>query len=120
MNLNKVMIAGNLTRDPELRYTPKGTAVAELGLAINRVFTEAGTFMCPRRKSTSSHSSRKSSAVRSPAKAAMARQGRASARDFSRMSWSWSGVKISGVLSTDFTGSIAENGLWSRWPRLTP
>ncbi len=35
-NLNKVMLIGNLTRDPELRYTPKGTAVAELGMAINR------------------------------------------------------------------------------------
>ena len=35
-NLNKVMIIGNLTRDPELRYTPKGTAVAEIGLAVNR------------------------------------------------------------------------------------
>ena len=41
-NLNKVMLMGNLTRDPEVRYTPKGTAVAELGLAINRrlVFVE--------------------------------------------------------------------------------
>jgi len=38
-NLNKVMLIGNLTRDPEVRYTPKGTAVAELGLAINRYFT---------------------------------------------------------------------------------
>jgi single-strand DNA-binding protein len=38
-NLNKVMLMGNLTRDPEVRYTPKGTAVAELGLAINRVYT---------------------------------------------------------------------------------
>lgn len=37
-NLNKVFLMGNLTRDPELRYTPKGTAVAELGLAINRVW----------------------------------------------------------------------------------
>jgi single-strand DNA-binding protein len=37
-NLNKVMLIGNLTRDPELRYTPKGTAVAEIGLAINRVW----------------------------------------------------------------------------------
>ena len=36
-NLNKVMLIGNLTRDPELRYTPKGTAVAELGMAINRI-----------------------------------------------------------------------------------
>ena len=38
-NLNKVMLMGNLTRDPEVRYTPKGTAVAELGMAVNRVFT---------------------------------------------------------------------------------
>lgn len=37
-NLNKVMLIGNLTRDPELRHTPRGTAVAELGLAINRVW----------------------------------------------------------------------------------
>lgn len=35
-NLNKVMLIGNLTRDPELRYTPKGTAVGDLGLAVNR------------------------------------------------------------------------------------
>jgi single-strand DNA-binding protein len=35
-NFNKVILAGNLTRDPELRYTPKGTAVARLGIAINR------------------------------------------------------------------------------------
>ena len=33
---NKVILAGNLTRDPELRYTPGGTAVAKFGLAINR------------------------------------------------------------------------------------
>ena len=35
-NFNKVIVAGNLTRDPELRYTPKGTAVARIGMAINR------------------------------------------------------------------------------------
>jgi single-strand DNA-binding protein len=35
-NFNKVILAGNITRDPELRYTPKGTAVAKIGLAINR------------------------------------------------------------------------------------
>ena len=35
-NFNKVILAGNLTRDPEMRYTPKGTAVARFGLAINR------------------------------------------------------------------------------------
>jgi single-strand DNA-binding protein len=35
-NLNKVFLIGNLTRDPELRYTPQGTAVGEFGLAINR------------------------------------------------------------------------------------
>jgi single-strand DNA-binding protein len=34
-NLNKVFLMGNLTRDPEVRYTPKGTAVGEFGLAIN-------------------------------------------------------------------------------------
>ena len=40
---NKVLLMGNLTRDPEVRYTPKGTAVAALGLAVNRVYTtEAG------------------------------------------------------------------------------
>jgi single-strand DNA-binding protein len=38
-NFNKVILAGNLTRDPELRYTPKGTAVAKLGLALNRNWT---------------------------------------------------------------------------------
>jgi single-strand DNA-binding protein len=36
---NRVIIAGNLTRDPELRYTPKGTAVARLTLAVNRSYT---------------------------------------------------------------------------------
>lgn len=38
-NLNKVMLIGNLTRDPELRHTPKGTAVAEISMAINRNWT---------------------------------------------------------------------------------
>lgn len=42
-NYNKVILAGNLTRDPELRYTPKGTAIAKIGLAINRTWkTETG------------------------------------------------------------------------------
>ena len=42
-NFNKVILAGNLTRDPELRYTPKGTGIAKFGLAINRNWTnEAG------------------------------------------------------------------------------
>jgi single-strand DNA-binding protein len=45
---NKVMIMGRLTRDPELRYTPQGTAVSEIGVAINREFT-VGT---ERRKET--------------------------------------------------------------------
>jgi len=40
---NKVILMGNLTRDPELRYTPKGTAIARIGLAVNRVWrTETG------------------------------------------------------------------------------
>ncbi len=37
-SLNKVMLIGNLTRDPELRYTPQGTAVCTLGLATNRTW----------------------------------------------------------------------------------
>lgn len=42
-NFNKVILAGNLTRDPEMRYTPKGTAVVRIGLAINRNWkTETG------------------------------------------------------------------------------
>src|ERR1700720_438922 len=42
-NFNKVILAGNLTRDPELRYTPKGTAIAKIGLAINRTWkSESG------------------------------------------------------------------------------
>jgi single-strand DNA-binding protein len=38
-SFNKVILAGNLTRDPEVRYTPKGTAVAKLALAVNRRWT---------------------------------------------------------------------------------
>ncbi len=38
-SFNKVILVGNLTRDPELRYTPKGTAVAKIGLAVNRNWT---------------------------------------------------------------------------------
>jgi single-strand DNA-binding protein len=37
-NFNKVILAGNLTRDPELRYLPKGTAVVKIGMAINRTW----------------------------------------------------------------------------------
>lgn len=37
-NLNKVFLIGNLTRDPELRYTQGGTALAKLGMAINREY----------------------------------------------------------------------------------
>jgi single-strand DNA-binding protein len=37
--LNKVLLIGNLTRDPEVRYTSKGTAIAKFGLAMNRVWT---------------------------------------------------------------------------------
>jgi single-strand DNA-binding protein len=40
---NKVILHGNLTRDPELRYTPTGTAVAKFGLAINRKWKDANT-----------------------------------------------------------------------------
>ena len=39
---NKVLLLGNLTRDPEVRYTPKGTAIANIGLAVNRTYTTEG------------------------------------------------------------------------------
>ncbi|MFH0941261.1 MAG: single-stranded DNA-binding protein [Candidatus Omnitrophota bacterium] len=39
-NLNKVFIIGNLTRDPELRYTPAGTAVVNLRMATNRRYKD--------------------------------------------------------------------------------
>ena len=35
-SFNKVILLGNLTRDPQVKYTPGGTAVAEVGLAVNR------------------------------------------------------------------------------------
>lgn len=38
-SLNRVQLIGNLTRDPELRYTPQGTAVCTIGLATNRSWT---------------------------------------------------------------------------------
>src|SRR5580693_4113576 len=42
-SFNRVIIAGNLTRDPELRYTPKGTAVVGISLAVNRTWkSESG------------------------------------------------------------------------------
>jgi single-strand DNA-binding protein len=42
-HLNKVLLLGHLTRDPELRATPKGASVAQFGLAVNRSFkTETG------------------------------------------------------------------------------
>ena len=41
-NLNRVFLIGNLTRTPELRYTPSGTAVADLRLAVNRNYTTQG------------------------------------------------------------------------------
>jgi len=42
-NYNKVILIGNLTRDPELRYTPKGMAIAKIGLAINRSWRDANS-----------------------------------------------------------------------------
>lgn len=40
-SLNKVFLIGNLTRDPELKYTTNGSAVCEIGMAINRTYTTA-------------------------------------------------------------------------------
>ncbi len=41
--VNKVMLLGNLTRDPELRYTPQGMAVCGFALALNHVYTNKQT-----------------------------------------------------------------------------
>jgi single-strand DNA-binding protein len=38
-SFNRVILLGNLTRDPEIKYTPKGTAIANIGLAVNRVYS---------------------------------------------------------------------------------
>jgi single-strand DNA-binding protein len=40
---NKVILLGNMTRDPQVRYTPSGTAVAEIGLAVNRYWFDKQT-----------------------------------------------------------------------------
>lgn len=42
-NFNRVILVGNLTRDPEVKYTSGGTAVTEIGLAINRYWTDKQT-----------------------------------------------------------------------------
>lgn len=41
-NLNKVMLMGNLTRDPELRYLQSGTALCDFGMAVNRKYRTSG------------------------------------------------------------------------------
>lgn len=43
LSLNKVFLAGNLTRDPEVRVTPSGMAVADLGLAVNESYKDTAT-----------------------------------------------------------------------------
>jgi single-strand DNA-binding protein len=42
MNINKVTLAGRLTRDPEIKYTPSGTAIADFSLAVSRYYKNAG------------------------------------------------------------------------------
>ena len=42
-NYNKVILMGNLTRDPELRYTPSNTAVCDFGIAVNRKYKDTET-----------------------------------------------------------------------------
>lgn len=41
-NLNRVLLMGNLTRDPEVKFTTKGTAIASFGIAINRTYKPEG------------------------------------------------------------------------------
>jgi len=38
--INRVIVSGNLTRDPELRYTPSGTAVCQMSIAVNRQYRQ--------------------------------------------------------------------------------
>ncbi|MCX7869764.1 MAG: single-stranded DNA-binding protein, partial [Terrimicrobiaceae bacterium] len=40
-SLNRVYLLGNVTRDPEVKFTPKGSAVTDLGLALNRAYTNS-------------------------------------------------------------------------------
>ena len=40
MNYNRVIIGGRLTRDPEIRYAPSGTPIANFGMAVNRKFKQ--------------------------------------------------------------------------------
>ncbi len=42
-SVNKVILIGNLTRDPEVRFTPKGTAVCDMAIAVNRRYVNEGT-----------------------------------------------------------------------------
>ncbi|WP_171189950.1 single-stranded DNA-binding protein, partial [Alienimonas chondri] len=42
-SFNKVILMGNLTRDPEVRYIPSGSAVCDIGLAVNRVWYDKGS-----------------------------------------------------------------------------
>ena len=44
-SFNKVLLMGNLTRDPELRYTASGAAVASFGLAVNRKFKQGVAYV---------------------------------------------------------------------------
>jgi len=41
-SFNKTIVMGNLTRDPELRYTPSGAAVCDIGIAVNEKYTDKG------------------------------------------------------------------------------
>lgn len=40
-NINRFEVMGNVTRDPEIKYTPKGTAVCQIGVAVNRYWKDA-------------------------------------------------------------------------------
>ena len=42
MNFNRIIIAGNLTREPQLSYTPSNTAIVDIGLAVNREWSKDG------------------------------------------------------------------------------
>ena len=77
-NLNRVLLIGNLTRDPETKYTPHGTAIAEFGLAVNRVWKDAEG---ERQEETTSSTSNSGRVWRRSLKNTCAKALRCSSRD---------------------------------------
>jgi primosomal replication protein N len=77
-NINRVVLVGNLTRDPELRHTPSGTPVCSLRLAVNtRRKDESGQWTTSRTTSTSPSGASRARTARSTSRRAARRDRRA-------------------------------------------